>query len=36
MNSSIFVKIGIVTTVTAGGMDAAVKPIGTLLIKYNR
>ena len=29
MNSSMVVKIGIVATVTVGGMDAAVEPIGT-------
>ncbi|MGH1380723.1 MAG: hypothetical protein ACRAU9_07260, partial [Shewanella xiamenensis] len=31
MNSSMVVKIGIVATVTVGGMDAAVEPIGIYL-----
>ncbi|PIW58715.1 hypothetical protein [Shewanella sp. CG12_big_fil_rev_8_21_14_0_65_47_15] len=31
MNSSIVVKIGIVATVTVGGMDAAVEPSGMSL-----
>ena len=29
MNNSMVVKIAIVATVTVGGMDAAVEPIGT-------
>ncbi|MFB2726766.1 hypothetical protein ACE02H_04790 [Shewanella mangrovisoli] len=33
MNSSMVVKIGIVATVTVGGMDAAVDPSGMLLVK---
>jgi len=33
MNSSVVVKIVIVATVTVGGMDAAVEPIGILLVK---
>ncbi|WP_159436987.1 hypothetical protein [Shewanella morhuae] len=33
MNSPMVVKIATVATVTVGGMDAAVEPIGILLVK---